>query len=383
MTKPVTASFGYELQEALSLLYYVAERKSTIPILATVLAKRRSAKSLSITATNLDQFLTFNVKADHVDAGMQFCTPVDALHAAIKADTEADTAIVETYPEGLRLRMGKRTQTFPVVAIGDFPEPAKKETAATMRITAAGLRNAIDMVAFAISTEETRYYLNGIYMHVVNGAFRMVATDGHRMSNQALPDAVIEGTWPGSILPIAAVNILARALKLVDADAPVIVTVTVDNKGLVFQAGDWTLDTKVIDGTFPDYARVIPLPQTGDPRAVMSGADLVKAIKAAQMKADGGGYRAMAIQFAPGKPAVLSSRSADIDKKTRLPLSTTSAECSCTYTGAPFTIGFNPTYLLDIAKRCETITLEFKDAGTAVRVTGPDQWIGVMMPMRV
>jgi DNA polymerase-3 subunit beta len=263
----------------------------------------------------------------------------------------------------------------PTLPAEDFPDLAVGEMANEFEIPGADLKRLIDKTRFAISTEETRYYLNGIYFHTFThgqaATLRAVATDGHRLAQVEMPRPSGAEGMAGVIIPRKTVHELHRLMEDVES----IVTVAVSPTKVRFEIGTVTLTSKLIDGTFPDYARVIP--QANDKVLQVSTVDFMGAVDRVSTIASERG-RAVKLNLTPGK-LVLSVNNPEGGSATE--------ELTATYNAAPLEIGFNARYLLDIAGHLESGTALFKfaDPGspTIVRDGGDDSALYVLMPMRV
>jgi DNA polymerase-3 subunit beta len=252
---------------------------------------------------------------------------------------------------------------FPVIAEGDLPTK--------FELPAATLREIIEKTRFAISSEETRYYLMGIFLHVVEEQLRAAATDGHRLARVTLPRPDGAEEMPDVIVPRKAVNELYRLLEELEGTVEISLSPTKVRFGL----GSAVLTSKLIDGTFPDYNRVIP---TGndkllklDPKSFSQGVDRVSTIASEKTRA--------------------VKMSVDRDKVT---LSVTSPEngvateeISCDYGSDGIEIGFNAKYLLDILGEIDgdTVEVHLADAAapTLLRENDKSNALYVLMPMRV
>jgi DNA polymerase-3 subunit beta len=245
----------------------------------------------------------------------------------------------------------------------------------TFRIAAADLRGLIDRTSFAIAVEETRYYLNGIYLHqsASDGVpvLRAVATDGHRLARVELPLPEGAQGMPGVILPRKTVGELRKLIEDTSAD----VSVSLSDSRIRFAFDDAVMTSKLIDGTFPDYERVIPTDNDKvlevDRTVFGQAVDRVSAVsseksRAVKMQVQGGLVR-------------LSASSPDSGSAEE--------EMEAAYEGAPIEIGFNARYLLDILRQVEGDAARFGmlDAAspTVVRDGADASAVYVLMPMRV
>jgi DNA polymerase-3 subunit beta len=277
--------------------------------------------------------------------------------------------------ERITLRSGHSRFQLQTLAPEDFPDLAAGEFAHTFEIGAADLKRLIDKTRFAISTEETRYYLNGIYLHAAQrgkeATLRAVATDGHRLAQAELAAPSGSGGMPGIILPRKTVHELHRLMEGSEGA----VSVGVSSAKARFEIGTIVLTSKLIDGTFPDYARVIP--KSNDKDLKVSNVDFKSAVDRVSTIASERG-RAVKLNINGGK-LVLSVNNPDGGSATE--------EIGADYDAAPLEIGFNARYLLDIASQLESETAHFQlaDPGSPTMVKdGSDEGsLYVLMPMRV
>ena len=363
------------LLKAMSRAQGVVERRQTIPILANVLMEAGDG-TLALRATDLDIEIDERLPASVAEPGG---TTVSAhlLHDILrKLPDGAEVALtLDAQAERLIITAGRSRFQLPVLSKSDFPVMASSEYDCSYQAPASLLRALFDKSSFAVSTEETRYYLNGVYFHVAEEAgervLRAVATDGHRLAriDAPLPDGA-EGA-PGVIVPRKTV---AELRKLLDGGADS-VTVSVSETKIRFAADGLTLTSKVIDGAFPDYTRVIP--QANDKRMEVDAKQFGKAVD---------------------RVATVSQERSRTVKMTleedRLTLSVTSAEAGSAseeldvaYPAAPIEIGFNARYLAEIAEQIdrENAVFLFADPGapTLVREGEDRSAVYVVMPMRV
>jgi len=244
------------------------------------------------------------------------------------------------------------------------------------RLPAAELKRIIDKTQFAISTEETRYYLNGIYLHAleVDGTamLRAVATDGHRLARVEMPAPAGAAAMPGVIVPRKTVSEVQRLLE----DPEGSVAIDLSPAKIRFTVGDVVLTSKLIDGTFPDYGRVIPTGNdkelTLDKGAFKNAVDRVSTISSER-------GRAVKLSLQQGR-LVLSVTNPDSGSATE--------EMEVEYASDPLDIGFNSRYLLDIADQIDSdsAVLRLADPGSPTLIQdqgGGTSALYVLMPMRV
>ncbi|SDZ96781.1 DNA polymerase III subunit beta [Rubrimonas cliftonensis] len=365
------------LLKATSRAQGVVERRTTIPILANVLIEAEGAE-VRLRATDLDIEIAETAPAMVERAGAA-TAPAHTLHDIVRK--LPDGAMVTLSYDGTAGRLdvsaGRSRFTLPTLPREDFPVMADSSYDASYALPAATLRRLFDKTAFAISTEETRYYLNGVYLHTpaaANGAeprLRAVATDGHRLAcvDAAAPEGAVGA--PDVIVPRKTVGELRRMLEVGEAE----VQVSVSPTKIRFAVGDLVLTSKVIDGAFPDYTRVIPQNNPNemrvDPGVFKKAVDRVATVSA---------ERSRAVKLALTEDRlVLTVTSPDSGSATD--------EVEVAYPAEPLEIGFNAKYLLEIADQidAEDAVFCFADSGapTLVREGEDHSAIYVVMPMRV
>ena len=363
------------LLKAVSQAQSVVERRNTIPILANVLIEAEG-DSVQFRATDLDIEVVDKAPAQVERAG---ATTVAAttLHEIVRKlpDGALVTLTADSATGRLTVDAGRSNFSLATLPREDFPVMASSEYQSNFTAPAAVLRRLFDKSKFAISTEETRYYLNGIYMHAtdsdVDPMLRAVATDGHRLARfeMALPEGA-KG-MPGVIVPRKAVNEVRKLIDDVDDE----IEVSLSETKMRFAFGHIRLTTKLIDGTFPDYERVIP--QGNDKRLSLDCKSFAQAVdRVATISTEKS--RAVKLALEPGT-LTLSASSPDAGMATE--------EVEVGYDAGQMEIGFNSKYLLDIAQQIEGDQVEFvlADAAspTVVLDAGDSGALYVLMPMRV
>ena len=363
------------LLKSLGHVHRVVERRNTIPILSNVLL-RAEGGSLQLRATDLDLEITESLAADVGQKGAT-TLPVHVLYDIVRKLPDGAQVSLETAGDSgqLLLRSGRSRFNLQSLPESDFPDLNAGDLSHKFTLAAGDLKKLIDKTQFAISTEETRYYLNGIFMHTteVDGhtMLRAVATDGHRLARVELPAPAGAAGMPGVIIPRKAV---AEVQKLVD-DMTAEIIVEMSTTKARFTFGDVVLTSKLIDGTFPDYARVIP---TGnDKRLTVERAQFADAVdRVSTISSERG--RAVKLALADGK-LTLSVTNPDSGSATE--------EIEVDYDAAPIDIGFNARYLLDITQQLDSDTALFKlaDPGSPTVIQDRDgaAALYVLMPMRV
>ncbi|MEL7164878.1 MAG: DNA polymerase III subunit beta [Pseudomonadota bacterium] len=363
------------LLKAVSQAQSVVEKRNTIPILANVLIEAEGS-DVTFRATDLDIEVVDKAPAQVERAGST-TVAATTLHEIVRKlpDGALVTLTADATAGRLTVDAGRSNFSLATLPKEDFPVMASSEYASNFSVPAAQLRRLFDKSKFAISTEETRYYLNGVYMHVADGedgrALRCVATDGHRLAriDGALPDGAAE--MPGVIVPRKTVGELRKLLD----DDDMQIAVSVSETKVRFATPDITLTSKVIDGTFPDYTRVIPMGNTR--KLEVDASDFAKAVdRVATVSSERS--RAVKMQLDEDR-LVLSVNAPDSGAAEE--------ELAVAYGDERLEIGFNAKYLLEIASQVdrENAVFMFNSSGdpTLMREGTDTSAIYVVMPMRV
>ena len=363
------------LLKAVSQAQSVVERRNTIPILANVLIEAEGS-DVSFRATDLDIEVVDKAPAQVERAG---ATTVAAttLHEIVRK--LPDGALVSLTADNaagrLTVEAGRSNFSLATLPKEDFPVMATSEYASNFSANAAVLRRLFDKSKFAISTEETRYYLNGVYMHIAEGdggkKLRCVATDGHRLARIDAEMPTSAADMPGVIVPRKTVGELRKLLDDDDME----IAVSVSETKVRFATPLITLTSKVIDGTFPDYTRVIP--QGNTRKLEVDAADFARAVdRVATVSSERS--RAVKLQLDEDR-LILSVNAPDSGAAEE--------ELAVAYSDERLEIGFNAKYLLEIASQVdrENAVFMFNSSGdpTLMREGNDNSAVYVVMPMRV
>ena len=363
------------LLKAVSQAQSVVERRNTIPILANVLIEAEG-DTVTFRATDLDIEVLDRAPAQVERAGATTVSAV-TLHEIVRK--LPDGALVQLADDSaagrLTVTAGRSNFNLATLPKEDFPVMASSEYATNFSAKAETLRKLFDKSKFAISTEETRYYLNGVYMHVSDSeegrVLRCVATDGHRLARIDAPVPEGAEAMPGVIVPRKTVGELRKLLDDDDMD----IAVSVSETKVRFATPDITLTSKVIDGTFPDYSRVIP---TGNTRRLE--VDATEFAKAVDRVATVSSERSRAVKLQLDEDRLVLSVNAPDSGAAE-------EELAVAYGDEPLEIGFNAKYLLEIASQVdrENAVFMFNSSGdpTLMREGGDMSAVYVVMPMRV
>ena len=358
------------LLEALGHVQSVVERRNTIPILSNVLLSAEDGK-VTLVATDLDIEISESSEAN-IDVAGDVTAPAHTLYdIARKLPDGAQVSLKINSEDRLDVDAGRAHFTLPLLPSGDFPKMTADGFTHNFVVSAAELRRLIDKTRFAISTEETRYYLNGIYMHAHDGALRTVATDGHRLalSEMALPGGA-EGL-PGIIIPRKTVAEIRRLIDGGDGD----VSLSVSDAKIRFHFGSAILTSKLIDGTFPDYERVIP---KGNEKELVIDNSVFK----------GAVDRVATISAEKSRSVKLMLETDNLALVVNNPESGNAREdLMVNYSADALEIGFNAKYLLDVAAQIEgrdaTFYLDGPASPALVKDSEDTDSLFVLMPLRV
>jgi len=362
------------LLKSLGHVQSVVERRNTIPILSNLKLDAQDGK-VAMNATDMDLDIIESVACDISQPGAT-TAPAHTLYDIVRKLPDGAQVALDADGEGqMVLSSGRSRFTLTCLPTDDFPVLSGGNLEHEFTLTVADLKALIDKTRFAISTEETRYYLNGIYLHAAerDGAsvLRCVATDGHRLASMevAMPKGA-EGL-PGVIVPRKAVG---EMRKLVDETSGE-VSIGLSEAKIRFSFGETVLTSKLIDGTFPDYQRVIPEGNDKqldiDTKGFADAVDRVSAISSEKS-------RAVKLNLASGS-LILSASSPEEGSATE--------ELEVAYQGDSMEIGFNAGYLLDIIRHIEgdNVRLMLADAASPTILSEMDEpgALYVLMPMRV
>ncbi len=360
------------LTKVLDRIHRVVERRNTIPILGNILVEV-GQDDIRFRATDLDISLQDSVRAE-VSAKGSITIPGHLFHDVVKKLPQGSQVVLEQEEHVVVVKAGRSRFKLPTLPVGDFPDLPFGDLTHSFAMTGKDLHGIFDRARFAISSEETRYYLNGVYFHtaVTHNVqmIRGVATDGHRLAQveTKIPDGA--AGMSGIIIPTKAVT---EMLRLFAADDEI--QIEVNQSKLQASTRTMTLLTKLIDGTFPDYGRVIP--QNNDKIMKVARKDLAAATdRVATVSSERG--RAVKMSLSTGK-LVLAVSNPDSGSATE--------EMDVDYESDALDVGFNSRYLADILAEIvgDIVVMKFADPGspTIVSSEADDSALYVLMPMRV
>jgi len=369
------------LTAAFNVLDHVIEGRNTFPILSNARIIG-DGESLFITGTDLDAEIVVRIAAA---AGADFdCTiPAKQFKILLKGAPKADYVALSATEGTVSADFEAVKYKLQALPSSDFPEMVGPGSDAThFEMDGAEFRKALARVSGAMSSEETRYYLNGIFFTQLENEFRMVATDGHRLYCQAMPvpsgmKLPAHNYQTGVIIPRNTVDTLNKLLK--GKACPDRIQLSSTNRKIrisfPFEFGDITVTSKLVDGTFPDYQRVMPAHPPHDARFQTS--ELADKIKACSLVSS---EKKRAFKLS------ISGAGSSIDVNNP-DMGAAHAELACEWSGEEFEIGFNARYALEAlaAIGADTVKFGLTDSGSPTVLTGPvcDGFQVVLMPMRV
>jgi len=345
------------LLKALGHVQSVVERRNTIPILSNVLLTA-SQTGLAFSATDLDMEIIDETEA-RVEAAGQITAPAHTLYEIVRKLPEgAEVSLSYTGDDPrLAVRAGRYRVNLPVLPAGDFPMMSSDGLSGQVGVDTTGMMRLIDKTRFAISTEETRYYLTGIYLHTLiedgRALLRAVATDGHRLALAEMPAPEGVTGLPGVIVPRKTIQEARRLME----DTGENLEFQLSPQKIRFDFGRAALTSKVIDGSFPDYTRVIP--KENNRVMTVDNALFAQAVD-----------RVATISSEKSRSVKLGVESGRITMTVRnMETGQAVEELEVDYEGEPFEIGFNARYLMDVSAQIAGETAEFRFADRAAAAT--------------
>jgi DNA polymerase-3 subunit beta len=358
------------LLKSLGHVQSVVERRNTIPILSNVLIEAGENGTIRFMATDLDLQIVDEAEAA-IDQPGTTTVSAHTLFEIVRKLPEGSQVSLHAAEGRLHIAASRYKSNLPTLPRDDFPIIAEGELPTSFELPAAKLRQIIDKTRFAISTEETRYYLNGIFMHVADDVLKAAATDGHRLARVTIARPEGAQGMPDIIVPRKCIGELRKLLDEVEGS----VAISLSASKIRFTLGHAVLTSKLIDGTFPDYNRVIPTGNdkllTIDPKSFLQGVDRVATIASEKTRA---------VKMALDRDKITLSVTSPEN-------GTAAEEVPGDYSAAGFEIGFNAKYLVDILQQVEgdTVEVHLADAAapTLIRENDKAEALYVLMPMRV
>ncbi len=360
------------LLKALGHVQSVVERRNTLPILANIKIEV-SGNSLSLTATDTDIEITEKIAVEVAEEGA-ITVPAHTLYDIIrKLPDGAQVALIGTDTAGgkLKINSGSCKFTLASLPVNDFPEMDRGNMTHSFKLLPAEIIALIDKTKFAISTEETRYYLNGIFLHTKNDKLCAVATDGHRLAKVEIDAPAGAKDIDGVIIPRKTVGEIRKLIE----DGAGEIEVSLSDSKIAFVCNDAVLISKLIDGTFPDYEKVIP--SDNDKEVEIESGALARAVDRVSTISS---EKTRAVKFTLEEGKLIVSATSEENGAAK-------EEIEAEYSENPFDIGFNSRYLLEMMSvlKGQKIQIRLKDGNAPALVSDSEDptSLFVIMPMRI
>ena len=357
------------LLKPLSAVSGIVERRHTLPILANVLLEQKEG-SLYVTATDLEMQITAHSALPGKD-GQAVTVGARKLQDLLRALPDDATLTVDASGGKMTVRAGRSRFNLQTLPAGDYPQiKLGTEQLQTLSLPQKDLRALFKLVEFAMAQQDIRYYLNGMLLVVDKGSLQAVATDGHRLSWASL---AVDGDYARQEVILPRKTVLELAKLLEDSEAPV--TIDILGNQVRFRFANVELVSKVVDGKFPDFNRVIPV---GHAKQVeLDRVTLLAALQRAAILSNEK-FRGVRIVLGADQLKIICTNSEQEEAEEELEVA---------YGGDALDIGFNITYLLDALANLsvETVCFAFGDANSSALITMPgrDDYKYVVMPMRI
>ncbi len=367
-----------DLLKALNHIHGIVEVRHTLPILSNIVLSAGNDE-LSLSSTNLDIFCSDKIDTEIVTSG-EISVPAITFFEIVKRLPSGSDVILSMADEDteLVLKCGRSKFNLSTLKTEDFPILSDKDLSTNFVISADELSRMIDKTKFAISNEETRYYLNGIFFHKAESNsikfLRAVATDGHRLAQYDIPLPQGADEITGIIIPKKTVFELRKVLDDADGD----VSVSLNENKIKFSFNNLKIISKVIDGTFPDYTKVIP--QNNDKKFKTNNSELKNAIDRVSAVAINEETKSKAIKL------TIENNKLNLSVESQSKGSA-KEEIDISYNNEKVDIGFNSRYLLDICNEVDgdEIDVNLLDSiSPAIILDKTDENLFfVLMPMRI
>jgi DNA polymerase III subunit beta len=360
-----------ELIQALKQAKGITSKKSTIPVLSTVLLTVRAPDRVDVAATDLYLSLTQKIPAYEVKQEGSACFQAKALLERAEAMPEGPIWIkVDGTTARIKAHGNARKYTLPIIPGEDFPKNTVAEPGASTALSAKTLLDLIRYTVFSISEDETRAHLNGALLEWKACVARMVSTDGHRLSKVEVPvTSTPDFRWLLSLRTVQEIQRLCKAAVKANEDASV--NLSQSGSQACFQLSDTRLTARLVDAQFPPYEQVIP--QAGEHPAKVERETLISAIKASGVVDD-----SVRLELTEGQ---LDVRAEDAENGTAFDT------LPATYDGPFVKVGFNARYMLDVLDAIESdeVTLDIREALAPIRIqpVSDRQFLAIVMPVRL
>ncbi len=347
----------------------IVERRHTLPILANVLLEQRDG-SLYVTATDLEMQITAHSAMDGKD-GQSTTVGARKLQDLLRALPDDSTLNIDVGNSKMTVRAGRSRFNLQTLAAGDYPRiGVATEQLQSLSLPQKDLRALFKLVEFAMAQQDIRYYLNGMLLVLDKSTLQAVATDGHRLSWASIG---VAGDFARQEVILPRKTVLELGKLLTDSDDTVTIDILANQ--VRFRFSNVELVSKVVDGKFPDFNRVIPV---GHGKHVeLDRVTLLSALQRAAILSNEK-FRGVRVVLGPDQLKIICTNSEQEEAEEELPID---------YKGDALDIGFNITYLLDALSNLsvERVKFAFGDANSSALVTMPerDDYKYVVMPMRI
>ena len=367
-----------DLLKALSHIHGIVEVRHTLPILSNIILEAKDDK-LILSSTNLDIYCSDKIKAEVLQSGEVSVSAVTFFEIIKRLPSGSEVLmIMEEGENEIRLTCGRSKFNLSTLKTDDFPIISDSDLSTNFVLSADELIRIIDKTKFAVSNEETRYYLNGIFLHKAERNsiqfLRAVATDGHRLAQYDIPLPQGAEDITGIIIPKKTIYELRKVLDDANGD----VSVSLNENKIKFSFNDLKVVSKVIDGTFPDYTKVIP--QKNDKNFKTNNSDLKNAIDRVSAVAANEESKSKAIKFCIEN----NSLSLSVESQSK---GSANEMIDVNYSGDKVDIGFNSKYIIDICNEVDgdEINISLSDSiSPAIILDKTDENLFfVLMPMRI
>ncbi|TVO76845.1 DNA polymerase III subunit beta [Sedimenticola selenatireducens] len=347
----------------------VVERRQTLPILANVLINAANGK-INITATDLEVEMKTSA-AIECDGEIDFTLPARKLLDICKSLPEDANIEFNVDNERTVIRSGRSRFTLGVLPANDYPSIEPSASSHRFTVTQKLLKRLIEKTQFAMALQDVRYYLNGLLLEIGNGMIRAVATDGHRLALSEAECAIDQESGIQVILPRKAVLELARLL----ADTEDQIDIDVSSNHIRFSLGETSFTSKLIDGKFPDYQRVIP---ANPDKEVLANRDILKQALTRTSILSNEKYRGIRFQISSGLLQLLAHNPEQEEAEDEMEID---------YQGDELVIGFNVGYLIEVLNviESENVRMSLSDSNSSclIQNVASDESRYVIMPMRL
>ena len=347
----------------------IVERRQTLPILANVLLEQKDGK-LHVTATDLEMQITAVSEFAGKD-GQATTVGARKLHDLLRALPESAQLTVDATGSRMTVRAGHSRFNLQTLAAGDYPRISLgTEQLQSLSLPQRDFRSLLKLAEFAMAQQDIRYYLNGMLLVIDAGSLQAVATDGHRLSWASL---AVPGQYTRQEVILPRKTVLELSKLLEDVEDPL--TIDILSNQVRFRFGNVELVSKVVDGKFPDYNRVIPAGHTK--MIELERAGFLSALQRAAILSNEK-FRGVRLVLADDQLRIICANSEQEEAEEELPIA---------YKGEGLDIGFNITYLLDVLSNIssENVRVALGDANSSALITipGRDDYKYVVMPMRI